>query len=46
VNSLLDLTIAQVGADTLITLAAGGTDQILLDNVDMNWLNAEDFVFV
>ncbi len=45
VISMADLILTQDGADTVITLAAGGTDQILLDGVDVTWLGAEDFVF-
>jgi Ca2+-binding RTX toxin-like protein len=45
VDDLADLVIVQSGADTRITLAAGGSDQITLLAFTASALDASDFVF-
>ena len=46
VTGLGDLQITQSGGNAVITLAAGGTDQITLLNVSSGVIDAGDFDFV
>jgi Ca2+-binding RTX toxin-like protein len=46
VNSLSDLVIAQSGSHTIITLAAGGGDQVTLLDTLVTDLGLSDFDFV
>ncbi|MEV8467799.1 CAP domain-containing protein [Fluviibacterium sp. DFM31] len=46
VNSTSDLVITQSGQHTIISLAAGGTDQITLANTQASLITGSDFDFV
>ncbi|MEO0917628.1 MAG: hypothetical protein AAFY31_11715, partial [Pseudomonadota bacterium] len=45
VTSISDLSISAAGADTRVTLAGGGPDQITLVGVTSTDLDASDFMF-
>jgi hypothetical protein len=40
-----DLTVSQIGADAQISLFSGGTDAIILADIDSSVIDETDFVF-
>lgn len=45
VNSIADLVFTQSGSDTIMTLAAGGTDQVKLIGITATDMDSGDFIF-